>query len=192
MQNIYKFNFEKQIVLGVGLPIFIKSNNEYYSTVLKIYEDQIIEIWGENLNFEGFVEKVKAGLIVTKIPEGVNLNHQGLFLGESKVLSFYVEEDEFIKEVQDNLNVFKGLKCFSELCFLAFTNFITRPSEIHQYALKKAYENVPVHKRMFLGSMEDKDIYVKTFINTELDKIEQRDLEYCKNLYLDRKLTLLK
>jgi hypothetical protein len=192
MQNIYKFNLKKEIVLGVGLPIFILSNNEYYSTILKIYEDQIIEIWGEHLNFDGFLEKINAGLIVTKIPEGVKLNHQGLFLGESKNLSFYVEEKEFIKEVQDNINVFKGLKCFSEICFIAFSNFIKIPSEIHQFALRKAYDNVPKHKRMFLGSMEDKDTYVRHFINTKLNEIEQRDLEYCKNLYLDRSLKLLK
>ncbi len=72
----------------------------YYLSEIGIYKDGMIDCWGV-VSVDEFKRRVRAGKIVTQLPEGASVGIAvGISLTATDVQS-YVEEEEFIKEVED-------------------------------------------------------------------------------------------
>jgi len=148
---------EGELIKGTYLQAFIKNGRHFFVTEIKIYKDGLIDCWGE-VDLEGFKEKVRSGWIRTRLPEGARISMMTSGLNfDATNINAKVEEEEFIKEVEDVLRRFKGELTTSQICHTAMKQYNEHPTEDNKDLLRQAYEAVPKHRRMFLGDMDSKD-----------------------------------
>lgn len=182
MEKIYRELKTGELVKGIGLPAFIH-NFQYHCVLIKIYEDGLINCW-KNFDFEGFVEKVRSGWIVTKLPKGAKISRHHSFYGKTDDLTTYVEEEEFIKEVRDTLDELQGKSTSSERCRISLLQYLDEPSESNKQALEKEYNSVPKHlKRYVLHDMDSKDNAIRRILaekHVEPDTLEQLKERYSR------------
>jgi len=180
MEEIFRRDKTGNIILGFALPAFVY-NMTYHQTLIKVYEDGMIDCW-ELVNFEDFKLKVKKGWVVTRVPKGKEISCHHLYYGINS-LEFYVEEDEFIKEVEDVILKLQKKSTSSEICFKCFVSYLQSPSNNNRNELAKAYERVPKHLRIYvLHSMEFKDDPIKDIINSL--NVDKKDFDNWKEYFL--------
>jgi hypothetical protein len=179
MLQIYRNGENGEIIRGKGLSAFIH-NGDYYAETIGVFEDGMIDCW-ELVNFEEFKTKVAEGWVVTEVPKGARISCHHLYYGNS-TLEFYIEIDEFVKEVEDTINLLQGKQTVSETCVQAFARFLTLPTKENKSSLQEAYNAIPKHLRIYvLGDMDCKDSAIRMCIeNTE---ISQEILESLKRSY---------
>jgi hypothetical protein len=150
---------------GVFLQAFIKNGDHYYVTEIKVYKDGRIDCWGM-VDFDGFKEKVSKGWVRTHLPEGarVSMMVSGLNFTAHQVKS-RVEEQEFVKEVEDEIRRLNGQLTTGEICRQALTEYKHEPNEANKEYLRQAYDAVPKHCRIYLGDMDDKDSEYRSILN---------------------------
>jgi len=164
MQQIYKINKNNKLIKGLGLPAFIHNGN-YYVELIKVYEDGIIDCWGE-CNFKEFKEKVKSGWIVTQLPKEGRVDMFQLFQAGTSQFNTYTEEEDFIKEVKDALLSLQNKPTSKELCQQAFNNYLNNPNQKNRKEVKKTFYAVPKHLRLaILGDMGMGDGPLQSIIN---------------------------
>jgi hypothetical protein len=169
MLQIYRNGENGEIIRGKGLSAFIH-NVDYHETIIGVFEDGMIDCW-EWVNFEEFKTKVAEGWVVTKVPKGARISCHHLYYGNS-TLEFYIEIDEFVKEVEDTINLLQGKQTVGKTCIQAFTRFLTLPTKENKISLREAYNAIPKHLRRYvLGDMDSKDSAIKTCIaDTEVSQ----------------------
>jgi hypothetical protein len=100
------FHKISRTVNGVEIPGTITHafihNGEYILAEIKVYKDGMIDCW-DLVNFEGFKKKVAEGWVVTALPNNARVSVS--FLASFKVIDVKVgvKEEEFIKEVADEI-----------------------------------------------------------------------------------------
>jgi len=180
MEKIYRESKDGKIVKGIGLPAFIH-NMQYHLVTIKVYEDGVIDCW-EKVDFEGFVNKVNSGWVVTQVPKGEDVSRFHSFIGKSDDLNTYIDEREFIKEVRDTLDELQGRKSSSERCREAFSEFLRNPNSDIAKKLKDEYESTPEHLRRYvLGDMDSKDGPIRYVL--EGKKVDEEQLKYWRERY---------
>jgi hypothetical protein len=180
MEKIYRELEDGKIVKGIGLPAFIH-NMQYHLVTIKVYEDGLIDCW-ENVDFEGFVEKVRSGWIVTKVPKGERISRFHSFVGNSDGIETYIEELEFVKEVRDVLDQLQGQKTSSDRCKEAFRKYLDKQNDVNLQNLKNEYSSIPEHlKRYVLGDMDSKDGPIRYVLDGK--PLDQERLERWQGRY---------
>jgi hypothetical protein len=82
----------------------------------------------------------------------------------AEVLSF-VEPEEFIKEVAEEIEELNGRPTAAERCREAFRAYQKEPTEAVKERLKQEYEAVPMHlRRSVLHDMDAKDFPIRRII----------------------------
>lgn len=181
MLQIYRNGENGEIIRGKGLSAFIHNGN-YHETIIGVFEDGTIDCW-ELVNFEEFKTKVAEGWVVTQVPKGARISCHHLYYGNS-TLEFYIEIDEFVKEVEDTINLLQGKQTVSETCVQAFARFLTLPTKENKSSLQEAYNAIPKHLRIYvLSDMDCKDSAIRmcienTEISQEILEIFKRDYEW--------------
>jgi len=179
MLQIYRNGENGEIIRGKGLSAFIH-NWHYYETIIGVFEDGTIDCWGL-VNFEEFKNKVSQGWVVTEVPKGARISCHHLYYGNS-TLEFYIEIDEFVKEVEDTIDLLQGKQTVAESCIQAFARFITLPTKKNKSSLREAYNAIPKHLRIYvLGDMDCKDSAIRMCIENR--DISQEILERFKKDY---------
>jgi hypothetical protein len=158
--QFYNFTARKagdEIIPGTYLQAFIKNGQQYFVVEIKIYKDGVIDCW-EKVDLEGFKEKVRTGRVKTRVPEGarVSMMVSGLAFTVTDVKA-WVEEEEFVKQVEDEIRRLNGQPTTSELCRKAMNRYGQAPTEENKEQLRQSYEAVPKHLRVFLGDIDSKD-----------------------------------
>ncbi len=148
---------------GSFLRAFIHNGQQYYVSEIGIYKDGMIDCWGL-VSLDEFKGKVQSGEIVTRLPEGASVSISvGISLIATHVQS-YVEEDEFVKEVEDVIRELNGEKSSIQVCRDMLQAYKDQPSEEGKRRLGAAYEAIPKHRRMLLDGMSAKDDEVRTLL----------------------------
>jgi hypothetical protein len=161
-----------QIIPGTFLKAFIHNGDTYYLTDIKIYKDGMIDCW-ELVDFETFKRKVASGWVVTTLPEGAKVSITLTAQFRAVEVSSWIREEEFIKEVADEIESLNGRQTTLEKCSAAYKKFLAEQSDEARDLLKQAYEAIPEHRRRFvLGDMDVKDIPVRMIIYGE-DEVEK-------------------
>ncbi len=156
---------------GTWLNAFIHNGN-YFLADIRIYKDGKIDCW-ELVNLEEFKNKLKTGWVVTSLPEGVQVGIFSLANFNAKEVKAFVQEDEFLKEVIDEIASLNNQPTSSEICRQASKEFREMKTEEARAKLKTAYEAIPAHNRGFvLHDMDVKDIPIRMIIYGE-DEIEK-------------------
>lgn len=180
MEKIYRELEDGTMVKGIGLPAFIH-NLSYYLVTIKIYEDGVIDCWGE-VDLEGFVQKIESGWVVTRIPPGQTISRHHSFTGTSDGIDTYVEEEDFLKEVKDVLGELQGRGTSSDRCRAAFVRFLDEPGDVNIECLREAYASMPKYVRMYvLGDMDAKDSAIRRAL--ESYPVDAEIIAYWKERY---------
>ena len=183
MEKIYRELENGEIVKGIGLPAFIH-NVSYHCVLIKIYQDGVIDCW-EQVDFEGFVEKVRCGWVVTQLPKGADISLTHSFYGKTDQLETYVKEEEFIKEVKDTLDEINGKPTSSDRCRKAFTAYLSDTTESAKKLLEKEYNSIPEHLRIYvLGDMDSKDGAIRYILSGEVP--DEETFNYWREQYRNR------
>jgi hypothetical protein len=178
--QIYRNGANGQIIRGKGLSAFIHNLN-YYETIIGVFEDGTIDCWGV-IDFEEFKTKVAEGWVVTQVPKGAKISCHHLYYGNS-TLEFYIEIDEFVKEVEDTINLLQGKQTVGQTCVQAFAKFLTFPTPENKSSLREAYNAIPKHLRIYvLGDMDFKDSAILICIDEDT-QISQESIESFKRQY---------
>ena len=74
----------------------------------------------------------------------------------------WTKEEDFLKDVLDDIEVLRGEKGVVKIAIEAWETFIKEPSAPNKEILRVAYENVPEDKRRFLlGDIDAKDYPIR-------------------------------
>ena len=130
---------------GVFAMAFIH-NGEYFLTHISIYQDGMIDCWGL-VDFEEFKRKVRSGWVVTQPPKDARVSVSFLASFTAADASYWIEPEEFIKEVADEIEGLNGRPTTSDRCREAWAAYEASPSEATKEALRVAYEAMPKHQR---------------------------------------------
>lgn len=178
--QVYRKDKEGNIIRGVGLPAFIGCT-AYSQTIIQIFEDGMIIVGMRLITFEEFKKKVTQGEIVTQVPKGARISCHHLYYGSS-TLEFYVDVDEFVKEVEDTINMLQGKETVSDTCVKAFFRFLIEPIEENRKRLRESYKAIPKHLRCYvLGDIDNKDFPIRNCI--ENTNISHETIERYGNWY---------
>ncbi len=145
-------------------------NGDYHLTEIMVYQDGMIDCWGL-VNFEEFKQKIANGWVVTSLPNNAQVSVSLLAHFTATNVQAWVKEEEFVKEVADEIEKLNGRPTSMDKCQKAFEQFQNEQSEEARQLLKETYEEVPEHLRMLLGDMDVKDIPIRMIIYGE-DEIE--------------------
>ncbi|MEH2315691.1 MAG: hypothetical protein V7K24_00810 [Nostoc sp.] len=80
-----------------------------------------------------------------------------------------VEEQEFVKEVEDEIRRLNGQLTIGEICRQALTQYKYELNEANKEYLRQAYDAVPKHCRIYLGDMDDKDLEYRSILYRRSD-----------------------
>ena len=148
---------------GVFVLAFIH-NGRYHLTPIPVYQDGMIDCWGL-VDFQGFQEKVRSGWVVTQPPATAEVTIT--FLGQFRAVrgQYWVEPEEFIKEVADEIEELNGRPTTSDRCRAAWEAYQQHPCPESRTALREAYEAIPKHNRRYvLQDMDSKDGPIRAVI----------------------------
>jgi hypothetical protein len=141
---------------GVFAMAFIQ-NGCYHLTHISIYQDGLVDCWGL-VSFEEFKEKVRTGWVVTQSPEGADVSVSFLARFKAVDANYWIDPEEFIKEVGDEIEELNGRPTTSALCLQAWESYQQDPDEANREALRATYEAIPKHNRRYvLADMDRKD-----------------------------------
>ena len=152
-------------------------NGGYFAATIKVLEGGFVDYWGVKTR-EEFIKDVESGWVTVDIPDGETLRicnqdlvvrveetrwqydrpDDNIKIGDLMFRHKWVTKESFKMEILDAIDTAKGNKPASQLCYEAFINYENNPNAETQRKLKKAYEDVPEHNRIFiLGDQDLKD-----------------------------------
>lgn len=147
---------------GDSCYIFYRTKKALYLTPVTCFEDKTVQIDAAGSTFysqeeihEMFDQKMLDTAPVGK--EWVTIDGLGKVLLEADPEYQTLPAQEKYKEIEETLKRLSGEEDALDLCRAAHYEYLTDPNEWTREALRKAYEAVPEHKRMYLGDMDTRD-----------------------------------
>ncbi len=143
---------------------------------LILYADGRAALYGEKEeiydSLEQVLQRFDRGELTARLEWPAEVRLPGLGTAIFAEALYEVENEEKRKEIEEEMTKAQGRETAFEACKKAYIDYLIAPSERARQRLKEAYEKVPEHKRMFLGSMDDKDSDYQRIIYFPNDKRE--------------------
>ncbi|WP_121811071.1 DUF7638 domain-containing protein [Mucilaginibacter kameinonensis] len=161
-------SFVPRKISGEKFHFFFRNDDEKtYLAELSIYKNGHVEITNlpvkKTLKFEELNDHINRGIITTKLKTGETVTI--LNLGSFKVKSGNgVDIKHKMNELADKLSELNGRENSIAKCARIFAEYKAAPSVKLRYMLRDAYESVPEHQRIFVGTMDTKDYEVRQVI----------------------------
>jgi hypothetical protein len=172
-------SFFPQKINGSKFCIFFRNDDgKTYLAELSIYKSGHIEITNIPIKkvfaFDELNELVNKGQITTDLKIGETITIIGL--GSFKIASGYgIEMKLKLDELADKLGELNGRENSIAKCARIFGEYKKHPTKKTKEELKEAYEAVPEHRRIFVGTMDTKDYEVRQVIYGDIVKKEWED-----------------
>lgn len=183
--NYSTYSFDKKIVrkdsdtpsfkefVGKREHVFYKiSSGEYYLASLNIYNDSVILIEGipeiKKCTINQIKEYIDNSVLVCNLPVDAIVHIKDL--GKFTVAECRYSADIYNKfsELSDIISKLNGDSTTSEICYSVYKEYLNNPGNELRDKLKKAYEDIPSHLRIYvLGDMDSKDWPIREIIYDE-------------------------
>lgn len=155
-----------------------ETNNKTYLAELSLYKSGRIEITNlpekKIFEFADLDTLVNSKQLDTKLEIGEKVTI--LNLGSFNIKSGSGVEIKFkVNELNDKLNELNGRENSIAKCARIFDEYKLNPTKKLRDELKSAYEAVPEHQRIFVGTMDTKDYEVRQVIYGDIVKKEWED-----------------
>lgn len=162
----YRTTRDGERIDGVFAMAFIY-NFDFHLTHISIYRDGMVDCWGL-VTFEEFKQKVRSGWVVTQPPADAKISVSFLASFTATNASYWIDPEEFIREVADEIEELNGRPTTAVRCQQAWAAYKASPSGTTKEALRSAYEAVPEHNRRFvLGDQDRKDHPIRRVLYPE-------------------------
>lgn len=161
-------SFLSKKVNGEKFNIFFRDDgNKIYLSELSLYKSGLVEITNlpakKTFNFEELNELAEKEVITTQLKVGETVTI--LNLGSFKVTSGDGVEMKFkLNELADKFNELNGKENSIAKCTRIFEEYKQNPTKKLRTKLSEAYEAVPEHQRIYVGTMDTKDYEVRQVI----------------------------
>ncbi len=150
-----------QTIEGNGFSVFMKHEGKNYLVNLIAYKNGLIVIYNlpneMHYKMEEISELFRDGTLFTNYDTTMPITIMDL--GEVKLSKplYATSIEAKYTELLDIHKKLNGDKSTIEDCRDAYHLYLANPSEFYREILKKKYEQVPEHERMYLGDMDNKD-----------------------------------
>jgi hypothetical protein len=161
-----------KIINGIIKQTIIHNFN-FWLTEIVIYEDGKI-FCNELISLDEFKKMVYSEKILVSLPNGSKLVLPNL--GEIEISTFfsYKTKDDFIIEVEDVVAELNGKLNRTESCRKLFEEYLKKPNNNNFVELKKAFEDLPNHKKVIIDMVDYKDPLIGLMLRNEKFTFEQR------------------
>jgi len=173
-------SFLPKRISGEKFAIFYVYNRIIYLAQLSIYKNGHIEITNipekKTYRFDDLQELINKGQITSspKIGETIVISGLGSFVIKSgDGIDIHLKYSEFT----DKFNELNGKENSIAKCARIFNEYKALPTKKNKGELKEAYEAVPEHQRIFVGTMDTKDYEIRLIIYGDIEK-ERWEEEY--------------
>jgi hypothetical protein len=172
-------SFFPRKVIGEKFHFFYRNEDtKTYLAELSIYKSGHIEITNlptkKIYKFEDLTDLAQKGILTTDLKIGETITI--LNLGSFKIASGSGVDINFkLNELTDKFNELNGRENSIAKCARIFDEYKQNPTKKLRNELKEAYEAVPEHQRIFVGTMDTKDYEVRQVIYGEQVKKEWED-----------------
>src|SRR5262245_9297363 len=123
----YRTTHDGERIDGVFAMAFIHNGN-YHLTHISIFRDGIVDCWGL-VPFEEFKQKVRSGWVVTHPPPNARVSVSFLGTFTATNASYWIDPEEFIREVADEIEGLNDRPTAAERCRLAWSAYEATPSD---------------------------------------------------------------
>ena len=156
---------------GDSVNLFYKTTQDYYLVKANAFADGTIQLsrleTPVEINFVEFERLINERVISTEVPVGASVQIFGLGKFSIQSADGYAKIEEKLLEVKDMIRQLRGEPSTIEICRQAHKTYLVNPTLANKEQLRKAYENVPEHQRIYVGDMDTKDIEVRMIIYGE-------------------------
>ena len=153
----HKINFH-QWFNGDNTFIFYNLGGQLYLTTLTAYEDKTFEIGlleEKYFSLEEIKEMFEKNILTTEVKDRFFIKDFAEI--EIEKINYFVEKSQKFKEIEDIMKKVCKEETTLELCREAYFEYLADPCNYTKEKLRKAYEAVPEHERIYLGDMDSKD-----------------------------------
>lgn len=153
----HKINFH-QWFNGDNTFIFYNLGGQLYLTTLTAYEDKTFEIGlleEKYFSLEEIKEMFEKNILTTEVKDRFFIKYFAEI--EIEKINYFVEKSQKFKEIEDMMKKVCEEETTLELCREAYFEYLADPCDYTKEKLRKAYEAVPEHERIYLGDMDSKD-----------------------------------
>lgn len=147
---------------GRGNYIFCRQNGRLYLTTLTVFADKTVQLDGmgpQYYTMEEIEQLFAQGTLCTNLDreEWATVFCLGELLLAPMAGGYEISVHDKLQEIADDLSELLGEEDSMDLCRRAYHYYLEEPSEWSREKLRKAYEAVPEHMRMYLGDMDSRD-----------------------------------
>ncbi len=171
-QSRYENEILSKKINGGGFNVFFKEEEKYFLVNLVVFADEKIQLHRVpeivEFDFHELQNQIEIGNILTEIPTNFVVEIYGL--GKFKILTAdypCTSVQDKLLEVRDLIEEQNNRHSSVEVCRAIFEEYLKTPTFELKEKLKIAYENIPKHKRMYVGDMDTKDTAVRMIIYSE-------------------------
>ncbi|OWA37676.1 hypothetical protein B9G55_06415 [Saccharibacillus sp. O16] len=148
-------------VEGRSLSLFRRVGDQVILSELTLYADGRAALYSEQEEVYGHLDDVMQrldrGELTAQLEMPARVQIPGLGTVVFTQALYEVEHAEKRKEIEEEMTKAQGGETAFEACKKAYVDYLIEPTERARQRLREAYEKVPEHRRMFLGSMDNKD-----------------------------------
>lgn len=158
-----------QLIDGDKSNILLLNDGKITLTQMNIYSDGTFSVDGLGEQFftlEEIEKMFKEKTLQTSVKDGDTVSFGALGEAECKTISS-VKPSEKLKEIREKSFRVQNKPDAHERCQRAYHAYLVEPSDINREQLRKAYEAVPEHERIYLGDMDTR--------NTDFERILYTD-----------------
>lgn len=155
----YRVSLTGDEILGDELPVLEVVAGGLRLRPWLIYADGLTQVGyaTQLLPIEEVGQMFEEGRLTLSVPAGTWVTLDGLGRFQAGEGYWWIEPRERLREAADLLDQLKGGPGARHRCIEAHRAYEEAPSEERREALRKAYEAVPEHLRMYCGDMDSKD-----------------------------------
>ena len=153
-----KENFGYSITEGTSTNIFYCKEDSYILTSITAYADDTLYL--EHTDSTLSIKQVETMFETGELCSSIDGKFEFIipkFATLVVTASYQTETQDKLIEIKDILAKAKGEQTSLEHCRDIYQEYLIYPTDYHREKLRKAYEAVPEHQRMFLGDMDMRD-----------------------------------
>ena len=155
----YRIDKDGNQILGDEVLLFERNGSDYILKQWFIYSDETSRVGfdGELLALDEVVRQIENGSLTSSAKDArwIDIPTLGRFIPTDA--HWFVSAEQRILEAKDIVAQLQGREGTIESCMTAHRQYEESPNAENKAALKKAYESVPDHLKMYCGDMDSKD-----------------------------------
>lgn len=164
-------NFLQEIIEGENKDALYLKDGRYCITTMSVFKNGFFQIDMEGSTrfaLDEIIGMIENGTLYADPGTDVWIEIENLVKFKGRRVSEKISTRERIKEITEWHKKMIGKEDALNACRRLYHEYLENPSDMMRKALKKSYEAVPEHERMFLGDMDSQDSdYVRIIYHPE-------------------------